>query len=321
MPAHTQACTQTGWHEAMDEIISSNPLFVPNLSTAGVQGIESVPRAIFVGIGLCTRRELGLGLPLDVLGILLPAEQLRVALGAEHLVVLVADAHAESNGFSTSNVGVRARATGRALLRLRQSLKLSSLRLIWASKLQEETGYQAFLKKIRIASEGEGNEYMYRQTADVAFLNQELGGLLKLGWTVDIKGKSGGGYRDEVAFDRLVHPWSGESPAFAYVRCARAFSNRTPKVSPYIGVDWSDRIYLDVREDVDKKLKQARLLASKRNVAASLEHLSLVADIWGARGETLAPRLNKILSDIYPGRKRAFLSSEAGFGRVVELQR
>lgn len=291
------------WRSKTREV-AAHPLFAEAPTRAALDAPESpvsAPNAVYFGIGLCTRHRMAVGLPLDVLGMLLPAERLRAAVGAERLVVLVADAHARANGFDAAEVERRAQAVSRALLRVKVALGLERLCLLRASALQVEPGYQAELRAIRAAAQGSGNEYMYRQTADVAFLDRELGGLLKLGWTVDVDGTAGG-RRDEVAFDALVAPWSGRSPAFAYVRCGRALDDRRPKVAPYVGVDRTRRLYLDPSEPVARKLARAQQIASRRNAAAVHEHLSLVADAWGAPGEGLAARLETILRALYPGR-------------------
>ncbi|MBX2811728.1 MAG: hypothetical protein KTR25_07955 [Myxococcales bacterium] len=297
MPRHMHVDPLNNWHKVVDASLASEALFVP--LHARMSG--RIPHAVYMGIGLCTQKQLAIGLPMDVLGMLIPAERLRAALGAEHLVVLVADAHAESNGFSADEIARTARRVIGTLLRIRIRRKLYHLRIIRASRLQKEPGYQNFLQAIRSRAEGEGNEYAYRQTADVAFLNQQLGGLLKLGWTVDITGASGGGYRDEVAFDRVVKPWSGEEPSFAYVRCGRALDNRKPKVSPYIGTDRTSRVYLCAHETPAQKLMLAGTLASHRNTKAFREHLSLIADAWGVAAGPVEERLNQILSELYPG--------------------
>ena len=174
--------------------------------------------------------------------------------------------------------------------------------ILRASALHREAGYRAALARIRAQAAGQGNEYMYRQTADVAFLDEALGGILKLGWTVDPAGVAGG-YRDEVAFDRHVAPWSGRNPCFAYVACGRAFDDRRPKVSPYVGVERARRIYLDPRESIGAKLARASQLASKRNIAAARRHLSLIADAWGAPEASLDVRLRGILGTLYPSRQ------------------
>lgn len=300
------------------QAVSADPLFAGAATAKGLEGGKDAPRAVYMGIGLCTRHRLAVGLPMDVLGMLLPAERLRVALGAEHLVVLIADAHAMSNGFSLSEVAHRASSVARALLRIRSVLGWQHLRLLRASRLQEEVGYQATLERIRSLAGAEqpgvGNEYMFRQTADVAYLHEALGGLLKLGWTVDVDGEAGG-YRDEVAFDRLVAPWSGAHPSFAYVRCGRALDDRRPKVSPYVGVERARRLYLDPQEGVDAKLARARQLASARNVSATREHLGRIAEAWGVRSGPLELRLKIMLRELFPSRRIASLTRSSSHTR------
>lgn len=290
------ASRDSAWVPAARAVLDEEPLFAAG-APHRLEEADPRPRAVYMGVGLCTRHRLAAGLPIDVLGMLLPAEALRRALGAPQLVVLVADAHAASNGFPLSEVERRARGVTTTLQRIKLARGLDELCVVRASTLQAEPGYQDVLARIRVRAAGDGNEYMYRQTADVAFLNESLGGLLKLGWTV-----GAGGYRDEVAFDRLVEPWSGHQPAFAYVRCARAFDDRRPKVSPYVGVERSRRLYLDPSEPVGRKLARAGQLASARNVAAVREHLDLVTRAWGADGVHLEGRLSSILADLYPGR-------------------
>ncbi len=292
-----------GWSSGLDRVIAAEPLFAAAATEAGLAAGGRRPRAVYLGVGLCTRHRLSAGLPLDVLGLLLPAERLRAAVGAEQLVVLIADAHARANGFVAEQVEARARSAALCLRRVRAALGLERLVLVTASRLAAEPGYVAALNRIRSAAPNE-DPYVARQTADVAFLDEALGGLLKVGWTVDPDG-TGGGYRDEVAFDQKVGPYSGRSPRFAYVRPGRAFDDRRPKVSPYVGVDRSRRVYLDACETVRAKLARAPQLASKRNVAAVREHLGRVADAAGVAPGPLERRLELLLSFFHPGRRAA----------------
>ena len=247
------------WSSAARRVVASEPLFAAEASEAGLEGLSEPPAAVYMGIGLCTRHRMAVGLPIDVLGMLLPAERLRAAVGAERLVVLVADAHAASTGFPDDEVEARAVAVEGLLARVREVRELDRLEIIRASTLHVTEGFRAVLDRITERAGDEGNVYMHRQTADVVYLHEQLGGLLKLGWTVDVNGSSGG-YRDEVAFDRLVEPWSGARPGFAYVRCGRALDDRRPKVSPYVGVDPGRRIYLSETERVAAKLRRAPTL-------------------------------------------------------------
>lgn len=290
------------WQRVLDAVISSNELFVPQLTRYGLEYSSQAPRAVYMGIGLCTRDQMTTGLPIDVLGMLIPAEKLRAAIGAEHLVVLIADSHALSNGFPASKVAQAAQTINRVLLRIRAQRKLHHLRIVRASELQKEAGYQSILEVVRNRAQNKGNEYIYRQTTDVAFLDQELGGLLKLGWTVDVKGASGGGYGDEVSFDRAVELLTEQRPCFAYVRCGRALDDRRPKVSPYIGTDRGRRIVIDRHESVADKLLRARHLASSRNTSAFREHLNYIANAWGAKGDNLETRVSRVLDELFPSR-------------------
>lgn len=286
---------------ALARVVDAEPLFARDATDAGLARLSERPGAVYMGIGLCTRHRMAEGLPLDVLGMLLPAERLRAAVGAEHLVVLIADAHARASGFPAEAVARRAAAVERALLRVRLARGLDRLVLIRASALHAEPGYQSALGRVERRAGDEGNTYMHRQTADVAYLDEALGGILKLGWTVDVDGTSGG-YRDEVAFDRLVAQWSGRQPAFAYVRCGRALDDRRPKVSPYVGVDRRRRIYLHPGESVRDKLTQGPHIASRRNVAAVRSHLELLAGAWGATEGPVEQRVDEVLAALYPGR-------------------
>lgn len=286
---------------AASAVVAAEPLFAREASEAGLASLRERPGAVYMGIGLCTRHRMAEGLPVDVLGMLLPAERLRAATGAEQLVVLIADAHARASGFDPSEVATRANCVERALLRVKVARGLDRLVLIRASALHADPGYQAALGRVERRAGDEGNTYMHRQTADVAYLDEALGGILKLGWTVDVDGV-GGGYRDEVAFDRLVESWSGRRPAFAYVRCGRALDDRRPKVSPYVGVDRGRRIYLHPGESVRDKLTHGPHIASRRNVAAVRSHLELIADTWGVQGTSLEARVEAVLSELYPGR-------------------
>jgi hypothetical protein len=268
------------WLEAMAHVVQQSPLIEtrPSLEALDVARRLPAPRVVFVGIGLCTERHLGRGIPLDVLGLLLPAEQLRRAVGARDIVVLVADLHALENNLDRARVRALTRRWLETLRRL-QSTVLGRLRVICASELHASEGYRAVLDEVRRRAPAAEHPYVVREVADVEHLRREAGGLLKVGWTV---GPASTRRWDEVAFDRRFRSWLGTPAGFVYCRAGRALDDRRPKVPPYLVRDPEHRICLHPGEEVELKLARAAVLgrSSAQTIRGVRNHLRRIARVY-----------------------------------------
>lgn len=259
------------------------------------------PDVVAMGIGLCTPHALSRGLPVDVLGMLLPAEMARRALGASRLLVLVADEHARTNPFPDAQIEARARITVRTLARIKKRLGLDRLQVVRAESFHRRRAFRALHAEIQANAPRTTPEYVTRQVADLAYLTDQVGSVLKVGWTID--GSRSSGRRDEPAFDELLEPWSGRRAAFMYCRAGRALDARQTKVVPYICPDPSKRVQLHPDEDVKKKLSRAQDRLPPQTVREMKNHLKRIANTYGrvvepVRGP-LEARVQAMIGQLY----------------------
>lgn len=242
------------WRDRLERAVEQEALFLTGPSRAALDEADPrvSPGAVMVGIGLCTPDALTAAMPFDLLGLLLPAEQLRRLTDASTLVALVADTHARSTGFDDGAIEARARAAVSALLRLRARLGLDALCVVRASRLHATTRYREWLRTVQARAGARVSPYLVRQVADVACLDERLGGIAKVGWMVGRDRDDA--ISDEAAFDRWVEPWSRRRPLFGYVRAGRTLDPSRTKASPYVELDPSVRIRWAPDEDVRRKL-------------------------------------------------------------------
>jgi hypothetical protein len=306
-PILASGLPRPAWLSDFEQVILQEPLIASRPSRTGFDRIRRTrvrPRTVFVGIGLCTPTALSRTLPIDVLGQLLPAEAIRRALGADRLRVLVADDHVDFDHFSPEAVRRRADTVVRSLIRIRARLGLDALEVARGSAVARDTDYQRVLREVEAEAGPHANRYAVRQTADVAYCEEQFGPIVKVGWVMSAH-RHVGTNRDEAAFDRCVHAWSDARPAFVYVKAGRALDDQRKKAPPYIEVHPARRIRLHPQEQVHDKLATARVhRATLNGVKNQLRALTntyarLVEPLRG----TPADRAQLILRRLYAGRR------------------
>lgn len=262
----------SAWLSRVSACVRQEPLVETHLSLAGLAHADAArpPRAIFLGLGLCTMAGLSKAVPLDVLGLLLPAEVIRRAAGASELLVVVADRHAVSNGFPVAAVEERARAVEEVLERIRQRCGLSALTVLRASSFHDHEGYREALTSVRQGPAASSHEYVQRQLADALYLGRRRGSLLKVGWA--LRGVDAFRRRDEIPFDRALRAAGGKL-GFVYCKPGRALADRRPRMPPYVVECPEARLCLDRHEDTAAKLAAASRLASPSTVDGFRRHL------------------------------------------------
>jgi hypothetical protein len=263
------------WLGALRKEILQSPLIESRPSFEALTRCErrTPPKAVFLGIGICTRDRVSGGVPFDLLGVLLPAERIRRAIGAAKLVVAIADRHALTNGLERSDVYRRSREVERLLATVRDRLGLTAMTVVRASGFHGSPEYRAARSLVEQRADGTDHPYFKSEVADIEFFNRAYGGILKVGWTVGRSTRSKP-KRDEVAFDRRFQRWMGGHVAFVYCKAGRSLSDRRPKGVPYTAVDPAMRICLTPDEDVAEKL--ATCSASPPTVKGVRNHLRAV---------------------------------------------
>lgn len=233
------------------------------------------PRAIFVGVGLCSERRLARALPLDVLGLLIPAERMRRACRAGEVVVLIADRHAAISGFCDGAVEERAAAVERTLRAIAAHPRLR-IRVVRASSLHDLAAHRRIRADLERRLETV-HPYVIRQLADTAFLDGEYGGIWKLGWTLGGETAGDGAARvDERYFDGLFRRCYGERVGFLYGKPGRALSDRRPRAAPYLAAEPQRRVCLTPGERPARKLEAAPRLCSAAAANGVRRHLKRI---------------------------------------------
>ena len=197
-----------------------------------------------------------------------------------------ADSHALANRFSKEEVEASADEACHALERIRQRLTLDHLQIVRASTLHAAPAYRETLADV----EGEAPEgtdgYFTREVADIAYLQEEWGGIVKVGWT--ISGSTGPLHNnDELAFDRSFRAWTGRALCAVYCKAGRVLDDAQPKASPYVTLREERRICLRRGEDVAAKLARGREVASKDTVRGVRKHLKAITRAYARLVEPL----------------------------------
>jgi hypothetical protein len=297
------------WLARLKRVSLQEPLIETRPTLAALQRAEgsSPPKAIFVGLGICSRRQMSRALPVDVLGMLLPAERLRRAAGASTLVAVVADEHALSNNFEAYLVKSRAQSTVRTLERVRESF-LDRMQILTASSFHGTDDYRSILAAIERNAPGGEHPYFLREAADIEYLHRRFDGILKVGWSI---GPSIRNRRklDELAFDRRFRSWVGRHVGFVYCKAGRTLDRRQPKMAPYVALDPRLRICLDPGDDVAGKLELARRTASTDVIRGVRNHLRRIARAFDGLIEplpgTVEQRIQAIITRSFQGRDGA----------------
>ena len=290
------------WRDRLANVIEQDPLIVSRPSRPAVSMFRTAPRAVYLGVGLCTRSQLSAALPIDLLGMVLPAEAVRRAVGASQLLVLVADAHAMTNHLPPEGVERRARVTVSVLARIARRLRLSRLVVVRASALERQAEFQSILRSVRRSAGDRYHPYVLQQVTDVAYFTRSLGPVVKVGWTLGL-GRSSPG-TDETSFDRLVAPLSGTRAAYVYCWPGRTLDPARGRAPPYVVIDPDRRVLLHGREDVSGKLARAEREDGRSTRRALRNHLRRLAAgyarvIGPLPGGSVEQRVQSMLSRIF----------------------
>jgi len=306
-PSLSKQGVQPRWKDDLLADIKQDGLIEYELSRAGIEDSTRAepPSAVFLGLGLCTSKEISQALPFDALGMILPAERVRRSIGARSVIAMIADVHAASNSaFSVEAIEQIAAANEDTLRRIVSALGLSSVKVVRASDFHGTLEYQAVLKEVERRAPESPHTYFKKEIADIEFLNRVCNGIVKVGWTVsgslDVERR-----HDEVAFDQRFRAWMGDHVSFMYCKAGRPLDERRPKASPYVTTDTSRRLSLLPGEDVHDKLKHAEAHASAQVVKGVRNHLGAIVRCFSAvvnsLSGTVEDRAQRIIDRIFGG--------------------
>lgn len=246
----------------LKRLIQQNPLI--DRSSTRLAGILPAPQ-LFFGVGLCNRRMLSTGFPVDVLELILVSE----LVGAvKH--VLIADLHAGLNGFDAVEINLIAQRWRNILHRLIANLGLSNWEIHMASEISHCKEYR---KAFDLVSDD--NEYVRQELADMMWFWRVLGIRLKVGWALN-----GSADSSETAFDQKFQRHVSVPLNFLYLVPGRTFDPKRPRASPYFCENPDARVLLDCGEDVAHKIAQARGMFGTTAVNAYINFLNDLARLF-----------------------------------------
>lgn len=266
------------WKNDVLAAIKQEGLVEYQLSVDGIRRSSRVerPGAVFVGMGLCTSKEISAALPLDALGMVFPAVRVQRAVGARSVIVLIADEHARSNGcFVAEEIDAIAAANEDALRRAVSAFGLNAVKIVRASHFHSTPEYLAVLDEVDQRAPDSEHAYFRKEVADIEFLDRVCSGIVKVGWTISSSVNMERRH-DEVAFDQRFRAWMGNHVSFIYCKAGRVLDERRPKASPYVATDAARRVCLRRGEDVRAKLSSAESLVPAPILKGVRNHLGAV---------------------------------------------
>lgn len=292
------------WVSCLENIVLQNPLIAsrPSLLSLKRSQLHSSPNAVFLGIGLCSKTQLSLGLPIDVLGMLLSAEEIRRRLQIPSLLVLIADSHARINHFDPWQIGKLSQRWSEVLGLIKDAFSLSHMKIIRASTFHNSKEYMEIFSKLSARIASSELDYFIEEISDMVYFNRNLGNMIKVGWTISSSGKSLSNF-DEMAFDDCFRKWIGNHLGFVYCKAGRVLDVQHHKASPYIVSDPRRRICLTTNEPIYQKLHWAEKNMSNSIVRGVRKHLKNIARSFSSLIDPLdgilEVRLHSILSKIF----------------------
>lgn len=258
--------------------LQNEPLIEAALCSDSIETLartDPTGKSLFFGIGLCTAKEPAVAIPFDILGFFLVAERLRRFLDMNRVIVLIADTHALTNRFMTSDeVHTLTQKSIRTLTGIIQNLDLSEFELLVHSDIAALKSFTQTLDAIPAMD----NQYLHHEIADISWLIKHKNVALKLGWTIDSSPIPGG--HDERFFDTHLQKLESLPISFLYLKAGRTFDKHRQKVSPYISVSGEPRIIIDPHEDVRGKFCEARSSWGNDHFGGTRKHIADIVRLF-----------------------------------------
>jgi len=267
-------------------IIQNEPLIQVRASLERINPDSLVSDgSIYYGTGLCTTKELSIGLPFDVLEMVLVAEKIRRSLGMRRIYHHIADTHAKSNRiFRDEDVDYQANVAKETLERMAENLRLENFEVLLASEFDQTPEYRAIYERINTSK----HDYVKREVADIEWYRRNKGVTIKLGWIIQATETRLG--FDERVFDREYEAIIGKKLSFVYLEPGRTFDKSRPKVSPYIHIPGETRILLRKGEDARAKISEAEKRLNDKHLGGARRNLINIIRLY----EKLFGTLGKI---------------------------
>ncbi len=272
-------------------------------------------KSLYFGIGLCTTKEMSVGLPFDFLGLVATAEAIRRTLGFGKIIQLIADSHAKTNHFvSDSEVEKKAQALKELSLKIAKNLGLEGkYEIILASEIDSTPEYKKIEKDI---PHDDSPDYAKKEWTDMEYLARHYNTCLKVSWMMPLK-KGQTHTSDEVYFDNGFKSRFNRPYSFIYNRAALTFDPARLNVCPYSSASGEKRVYLAldqvvggekrfyVATDQDAQAKLTEFMAVKHKAKdKALAQLETIANFVhrifgvGLSEGSLGDRVNSIIKAV-----------------------
>jgi hypothetical protein len=275
-PSAISRVEEPGARARLHRLVEQHPLFetAPSRHALGNGTRALHAKTVFAGVGLVSGSTVSRALPLDVMGLVLSAEQARRTLNAERLIVLVADSHGRCNGAPQELLDRRSAHYVARLRGIADVCGFAHMHVVLASDWERDPAYRRTFEAVQRSVPSDIDPYVLREVADIAHVEREHGGVVKVGWALQRSREHV--RRDERTFDETFERWVGGRACFVYSKPGRALDDRRQKVSPYVVADAERRILIDPNEDVAEKLARARQDVSRSTYGGVCNHLKAV---------------------------------------------
>ncbi len=243
--------------------------------------------SIYYGTGICTPKELSVGLPFDILAMMLFSEKLRRTLGLGSVIHHIADTHAKTNThLNSAEVDQTAKITYEKICRTSANLNLPNIHPILSSTFDNTDEYLFILQSIP----EQRHDYIRREVADMEWYRQNSNMYIKIGWIIQATEVELGS--DERVYDRTYKKEVGQPVSFIYAKAGRTLDPRRPKASPYISIPGENRILLNKDEMVQTKLEAAEKQWNDPKIGGARKYLMGIIRLY----EDVIEPLDKSLS-------------------------
>ncbi len=232
---------------------------------------------LMFGTGICTRKNLSAGIPIDILTYFLVAKLIQDNFPGISIYNILPDAHAEQNQFPTSEIKQISDSYEKQLNAIANALKMQRFYILRASQYSQDEKYVEILSTMSHIE----NSYIRRQIADVKYLHKYYDVDKKIGWCSKTRTSLS---MDEPFFDHVYKETFPNSKVwFLYLEPGKRLSNKGMDVIPYTMApfDKSSRIVLGQKKKIREFIEEiGDEVCSKQNKAAYRNYLKKIARVY-----------------------------------------
>lgn len=259
------------------DFLKNEPLVISESSVASLKSEifeNTIDKSIFFGVGVMTESQISENVPFDILAMFFESEVLRQKLNFKKVIILIANTHATSNNkFSRAKIGKITIKTKNILEKIIKNFNLNNFELILASKIHETQKLKDILNKLPNFR----NKYLKHEIADLIWFSKTKNTLIKIGWALTKEQNDVG--HDERFFDQEISKFL-PTLSFIHLESGKTFNPERLRVSPYLSLKGEKRILLLASENVEEKIKDAKINLSPDFFRGSTNHLAHIVRIF-----------------------------------------